>query len=484
MRAAHREHPMPQPRFFMIPDIPIRQKGGLRMPARSSPDSEAMLTGSVPRAVLRLALPGLAAMLFSSFCTLLDVLLLARHSPQAAAAAALCFPLLTAQQAVGFTLGMGAGSHISRAIGSGDLQSARHAAATALFLSLLLGTLLCTGLFALAPLLLWLGADADTLPAALPYARLLLLASPFSCGSLVMGSLLRAQGRAVANLLAYAVSGMLGAALDLWLIPGLGAQGAGVSVLSREAAAFLLFAALTYIRPGSVRPMPRDITLQPWVFAAILRSGLPTLLRQLCASLAAVLTSRACRAFGPDALAGVGLAMRAQTLVFSAVIGFGQGFSPLCGVCFGAGRMDRVREAYRFCMRVLIAALSVAGAAALLFAPAFLAFFRPEGPTAAIASAALRAQGLAFAFQGAVVLMNMLAQSMGCMVRASLTAVSRQGIFLLPLLLTAPRLFGLYGLILCPAAADVLSCLFCYAVTRPLPARPGGVDKAPAPGLQ
>ena len=443
------------------------------MPACSSPGREAMLTKSVRSLTLRMAAPSLAAMLATGFCTLLDALLLARQAPQVSAAVGVCFPLLTAQQAVGFTLGMGAGSHASRKIGEKDPESARQAGGTALTLALALGLMLLSGIFLLTPLLALLGAQADTLPYAFPYARYLLLSSPFACVGLVLSSLMRAQGKAPANMLAYAASGAVGAALDLLLIGrmGLSVHGAGVSLLAREILAFALLA-LFFLRGGdALRPAPRDFIPRLRALPDILRSGVPTLLRQGAASLSGALLSRVSSGFGAPVLAGMGLAVRAQALITSAAIGFGQGFSPVCGVNFGAGRMDRVCEAYRFCMRLMIAGMLIAGVAVFCASDALLALFRAKPEVAALAGQVLRAQSAVFFCQSAVILMNMLTQSMGAAVRASLVALSRQGIFLIPLLLILPRAFGLPGLILCQSAADVLAALFSFLITRPLLSR-------------
>ena len=103
--------------------------------------------------------------------------------------------------------------------GGDNEKSARQCAASALLLAALLGLLmLAAGLFLLSPLLTLLGAEADVLPHAIPYARALLFASPFSCTGLVLSSLLRAQGKTPANMLAYLVSGAAGAVLGFALI--------------------------------------------------------------------------------------------------------------------------------------------------------------------------------------------------------------------------------------------------------------------------
>ena len=447
------------------------------MPNRFTPDRETLLTGDVRMLTLRIAAPSLAAMLATGTGTLLDALFMASGSPDAASAVSVCFPLLAAQQAIGFTLGMGAGSHVSRSLGAGEQVNAQKAASSALAFSLILAaSLLAAGFFFLQPLLTLLGTPQSVMPHAAVYARFLLLAAPAACASLVLSSLLRAQGKTPANMRAFLSSSAAGAALGYLLVKrlGLGVWGAGVSLLARELLALLLltFAALRTDIP--VRPSLRGVTFAPWVYPALLRSGLPTLMRQGLSSVSSLMTSRIAAGFGPAALAGIGVAARAGALVSSAAIGFGQGFQPICGFNYGAGRLERVREAYAFCLRVVVIALALIGAAFFFFGGALLRAFGTAPDTAAAALFSLRAQSAAFFAQGAVIMMNMLLQSMGKTLRATLTATSRQGIFLIPLLLILPRFFGLTGLVLCQSIADMLALGFSYLLTR----RGAGVDKA------
>lgn len=428
-----------------------------------------LLAGSVPSLILRIALPSMAGMIASSLCTLADALLLSRGSTQLSAAVSVSFSLLTLIQALGFTLGMGAGSFVSRSLGRGDKPAAYAAASTAFFTALLLSALLCAfgALFAV-PLVRLLGSPEEIVPAAAAYARYVLLSGPLLCMSLVLSSLLRAQGKTVPNMLAFAAGAAVGIPLEILLVRvlSLGVHGGGVSMLVREAVtlAGLSFAALRGRR--LVRPRLRGIALRVRVFRDIMRSGLPTLLRQGLMSVSSVLLTRQSAAFGAATLAGMGLCVRAAALVSSAVIGFGQGFQPVCGCAFGAGDMARVRAAYRFCLRWVVLALCLLGAAVFFLARPLLALFRPETDVLAVASDALRAQSVVFFAQGAVIMMNMLTQALGLTVRASLVAASRQGFVFIPLLLLLPRLMGQRGLILCQSASDLLSLLLCALLTR------------------
>lgn len=433
-----------------------------RLPAR-----EALLTGDVRPVILRLGAPCVLAMLSSSAGALLDAFFVAGSGEASVAAVGLSTPLTTLLQAVGFTLGMGAGSFASRSLGAGDEESARRAASSALLAALLLPAALCAaGLCFMRPLLALLGATPATFDPGARYARYVLLSGPLLCANLVLGSLLRGEGRVWAHCAASLSGGALGAALG-WALTarlGWGLRGVGVAMLAREALTLAALAAST-ARSG-LRPSPRLATARPAVWADIMRSGLPTLLRQGLAGVCGVLLNRQSAAFGEAALAGMGLAVRALAPITSAVIGFGQGFQPVCGFACGAGDAGRIRDAYRFCQKTACACLALAGAALLPLAGPLLAASGAPEAAARFGARVLRAQAPALFAQGAVILMNVLTQSMGQTVRASLIATSRQGYLFIPAALLLPRLFGETGLALCQTVSDLLALPVCLLLAR------------------
>ena len=432
-----------------------------------APARREMLEEDAPRLILRLCAPSVLAMLASSLGALFDALLVSRSGAAMTAAVGVSFPLLAALQAIGFTLGMGAGSFISRSLGRGDAQAARQAASCALIAALALSAALgALGFCFSGPLLRLLGATDAVLAPGVLYARYVLLGGPLLCASLVLSSLLRGQGRAWPNCFAYAGGSAVGL-LVCWLLVarrGMGLHGAGIAFLAREGVTLLALA--LFMRRGELRPCARLFTLRPAMWADIMRSGVPTLLRQGLISVCGVLLSRASGAFGETALAGMSLAVRALSPVTSAVIGFGQGFQPVCGFATGARDFARVRRAYRFCQTVACAALAAVGAALFCFAPALLLLTGAQAEVAAFGARVLRAQAPVLFAQGAVILMNMLTQSMGQTVRASFVATSRQGYVFLPLLLLLPRLWGETGLVLVQSVSDLISLPLCLLLTR------------------
>lgn len=431
--------------------------------------AHAVLTGKIPMLILRSAAPSTAAMIAAGLPQLLDALLLARCGAAQSSAAAAGYPILMMIQTIGFTLGMGAGSSISRSLGKNDRENALRAASTAFFLSVLLAGALCSlGFIWAGPLSRLLGADNQALGDASLYIRYVLLTGPLLCMNLVLSSLLRAQAQTLPYMIAYLIGAAVGCPLQFILIAALnmGVTGSGVAMLVREAVVSTALLPCVFLRGKKLRPRPGLFSLSLPVLSDIMRSGAPTLLRQGTTSLSSALITRTASVFGNSALSGLGLAMRAASLISSAIIGFGQGFQPVCGIAFGANDLKRVHEAYRFCQRFLFAALLAVGAAVFAWTEHVLSVFSPDPQTAAVAAFSLKAQSVTFFAQGAVIMMNMLVQSMGLTGRASLIATSRQGYALIPLVLILPRIFGLPGLLLSQSSSDIVSLLLCFPLTR------------------
>ena len=320
-----------------------------------SVEKKTWLAGDVRRLTLKIAAPSVAAMVASAFCSLLETLILGRSDAQLSAAIGACFALTALEQTVGFTLGMGAGSSVSRCLGCGSSGRALRSASVGFFSALAISCVFpVIGLFFAAPALSLLGASAGGSSGTV-YARYVCLCAPPLCGSLTLSSLLRAQGKTLPNMASYAVGSILGAALlyIFCVLLNFGVHGAGAAMLIREIAIFAILLFSLCRDASLIRPRLRCAKPTLPVLLEIMRSGLPSLLRQGTTSLSAVLLSRICAGFGAHALSGMGLAVRVCTLYSSALIGFGQGFQPVCGVNLGAGKLSRLwRNPCAECRRV------------------------------------------------------------------------------------------------------------------------------------
>ena len=391
-----------------------------------------------------------------------DTYFVGRISTQATAAVGLVFSVMAIIQALGFFCGHGSGNSLSRMLGAGRMQDANEMAATGFALALLLGAAvaLVGNLFA-GPIADFLGATDSACADTVAYMRIILLGAPFMMGQFVINNQLRFQGSAM-----YAMVGlMVGAVMNIGLDPllmftfGLGVRGAAIATVMGQLSSFL--ALLVGSRRGeNIRLDLRRVRLNGKNLLEITNGGMPSLARQGLAAVSTLLLNRFARVYGGDAaIAGMSIVTRILMLNVSVLIGFGQGFQPVCSFNYGAGLCRRVREGYFYCLKFGTLMMTIAGALCVAFAPSVVGFFRDDPAVIPIGARALRWQASVLPLLTTSILTNMLLQSMGKGIKASICSSARNGIFFIPLILTLPHFFGLAGVEMTQAWADVLAFL-------------------------
>ncbi len=416
----------------------------------------------VPKLIGRLSVPTILSMLVTGIYNTADTFFVGRISTQATAAVGLVFSVMAIIQAIGFFCGQGSGSYISRMLGAEKKQEANEAAATGFALSLILGVIVAAAgnIFA-EPLGYSLGASKTTIHDTLSYMRIILIGAPFTMAQFVINNQLRFQGSAV-----YAMVGLLaGAIINIGLDPLLifvfhmGVAGAAAATVAGQFISFLVLL-IGSSKGDNIRLKARNVRLNRHYLGEIINSGSPALFRQGLAAVSTLLLNQTAGQMGGDAaIAGMSVVTRVLMLLASALIGFGQGYQPVCGFNYGAKLFSRVKEGYFFCVKVGTAILTAGSALCLIFAPQIISFFRDDPEVIKVGSVALRAQAISLPLMATIVITNMMLQSMGKGVKATITSSARNGIFFIPLILILPRLFGLFGVEITQAIADLFSFL-------------------------
>lgn len=424
----------------------------------------------VNRLIPRLAVPTIISMLITSIYNMADTFFVSQLSTSASGAVGVNFSLMAMIQAIGFTLGMGSGNYMSRMLGAKEQDKAQKACSTAVYTAFAFGLLLAVlGIANIDKMVRVLGATETIAPYAKDYGRYILIAAPYMTVSFVFNNHLRSQGNAALSMIGITTGGILNVILDPVLIFGfnLGISGAAIATIFSQFVSFIILLTLV-VRPQNVlKPLPKYFTFQGWVYKEILSAGMPTLGRQGLASVASVLLNVAASGFGDAAVAAMSIVTRIMMFINSALIGFGQGFQPVCGFNFGAKRYDRVLEAYFFCRRVALVFLLTMGI--IMFAistPIMHLFRKDDAEVIRIGALALKMQCCLLPFQSYVIMGNMLAQSIGYSFRATLTAISKQGLFFVPAILILPKLFGVTGLQLAQPVADALTFVLTYVIIK------------------
>lgn len=414
----------------------------------------------VDRLVWSLAIPTIISMLITSIYNMTDTYFVSQISTSASGAVGVAFALMAIIQAIGFTLGMGSGNYISRLLGQKNRQYASQVAATGFFTALILGaTLAVVGLLSLQPLVYALGATDTIAPYAKDYIKYILLGMPYMAASFVLNNILRFQGSAFYAMLGIAAGSLLNIVLDPLLIFGFG-MGTGGAALATIISQLVSFGILLYNteRFGILKIRFKNFTFEWKIYKEILRGGLPSFYRQSLGSIAMVALNFSTGPYGDSAVAAMSIVNRVFFFAISAMLGFGQGFQPVCGFNYGARKYRRVLDAFWFCIRTSAVALVAISVVIFAFSSQIMSLFRKEDiDVITIGARALRFQCIGFPLSAWVIMTNMLLQTIGKGTQASIIAISRQGLFFLPAILLLPHVMGITGVQISQLVSDILS---------------------------
>lgn len=428
---------------------------------RTMPRDKRMRDEPVERLIPELAVPTIISMLITAIYSMADTYFVSQIGTAASGAVGILFSAMTMIQAVSFTIGIGSGVNISKRLGSGDRKEAGILAANGFFAGLIIGLAIAVfGIMNLHRLVMLLGSTESIAPYAEDYAKYVFAAAPFMMCSLIMNNMLRFQGLAFYSMLGIATGGVLNMLLDpiLIFVLGLGTAGAGIATGLSQLVSFSILLFMTNSRRETIKIRMSDFRPDIARYSQVFYTGMPSLARQGIGAVSNVILNTIAGGYGDAAIAALSIVFRFVMFINSVVVGFGQGFQPVCSFNYGAGSYRRVKAAFWFCVKVSTVILLLLCIAAMLFSGKIIALFRRDDmQVIEIGTFALRIQLLTMPLWGFYTMSNMFSQSIGYGFRSAIISCARQGICLIPVLLIAPALFGLRGLEISQPLADVLA---------------------------
>ena len=426
---------------------------------------QRMTQTPVGKLIRTLSVPTIISMLVTSIYNMADTFFVSKLGTSASGAVGIVFSLMAIIQAVGFTFGMGSGSWISRLLGAKEEEKSKEVAATGFYSAIFLGIVITViGEWKIDELMRILGASETILPYARDYATYILLAAPIMGSSFVLNNILRSEGHAKFAMIGITTGGVLNILLDPIFILnfGMGIKGAALATALSQLVSFLILLSYFVMNKTTTKLGIHRLSRNPGVYYQILKNGLPSLSRQGLASIASILLNKQAMIYGDAAVAAMAIVSKIFMMIFSVMIGFGQGYQPVVGFNFGAGKMDRVKESLKYTLRVGIIGMSCAAVALFFAATRLMGIFISDDPAVIkIGTMALRAQAISMPLIPIGTVSNMTYQAVGKAWRATIMSSMRQGIFFIPLIFVLPAVFGLGGVVVTQASADVLTALIC-----------------------
>ena len=421
-----------------------------------------MTTTPVEKLICSLAGPTIVSMLVTSFYNMADTFFVGKIGTSATGAVGIVFSVMAIIQAFGFFFGHGSGNYVSRKLGEKDFEEASRMAATGFVSAFLAGlVIMIVGLIFLEPLCYLLGATPTILPHAKSYLRIILIGAPYMTAALVLNNQLRFQGSAFYGMIGITSGAVLNIVLDPLFIYvfHMGVAGAALATIISQFVSFLLLLRGTGTG-GNVHIDLRKFSPSIQRYKIIINGGSPSLCRQGLSSVSTACMNLMARPYGDAAIAAMSIVMRITNFAASIMTGFGQGFQPVCGFNYGARKFRRVQNGFWFCVRlstVFLLGMSVLG---WFGASGLVALFqREDQEVIAFGTRALRFQCISFPLLGWITMCNMMMQTIGKGVRASIMAMSRQGLFFIPLVIVLSSRIGFLGVQMSQPISDVLSFL-------------------------
>lgn len=420
---------------------------------------EKMLNEPVELLVCKMAVPTIITMLITAFYNMADTYFVGKIDTVSTAAVGLALPLMNIIQAIGFFFGQGSGNYMAHKLGEGDTDSAAKMSDTAVILSTISGLIMAVFcLMFIRPLSMILGAKSEELiRISSDYIIVLLIGFPFVMTSFTMNNQLRFQGNAFRGMVGMATGSILNVILDpiFIFVLKMGFTGAAVATVSSQIVSFIVLLVMS----GRLPFRKLNFMLNGEIAMALFQFGTPSLFRQGIASVANASLNNVAGLYGEAAIAAASVVNRIIMLGASAVIGFGQGFQPVCGFNSGAKRYDRVHKVFVFCIKAMTIFMLCFGAFTFIFAGQLVAVFRDDPAVIEAGIPLLRAQSITLITHGVIVMTNMLMQNMGRTFIATFLSVARQGCFFIPLVFFLSSHFGLFGLQITQASADMLTLI-------------------------
>ena len=452
-------------------------------------------TMPIPRAVLALSVPTVLSSLVMVLYNLADTYFVGMlDNPVQNSAVTLAAPVLLAFNAVNNLFGVGSSSMMSRALGAGDLDTVRRSSAFGFYCALICGalfSLLATVLR--APLLAALGAAGETAAPTLEYLRWTVSfgAAP-AILNVVMAYLVRSEGAT----LHASIGSMSGCALNIVLDPifilpwglDMGAAGAGLATFLSNCFACLYFFVLLFIRRESTYVCIRPAMARPRkeLVKGVLGVGVPASIQNLLNVTGMTVLNNFTAAFGPDAIAAMGISYKLNMIPMYVAMGISQGLMPLVSYNYGSGNVSRLKKAVLFAGKISLSFMAVVSVSYFFASGTLIGMFMKTEAVVAYGSRFLRYMCVAQPFLCLDFLAVGVFQACGLGQYALLFAILRKIVLEIPALYILNYFFPPYGLawaqtvaevVLAAAAVAILMRLFRRMGEEGTPLRPRAAKK-------
>lgn len=425
--------------------------------------TKAFIQDSVPKSVLKNAVPAIMTMLMVFVYNIADTFFIGQtHNDYMVAAVSICTPVFLIFTALGTLFGIGGTSVISRALGEKREEYAKKVCAFCLWACIVVGAVV-TALFwiFMDQLLALLGAGPETSEYARTYLTIVAGCGIFSIISNCYCNIIRAEGKSTVAMGGTMLGNLINVVLDpiMILVFGWNVAGAAIATVIGNFCGALFYLIYFWRGKSMLSIRLRDAAIGDGIMRNVLAIGIPASLGNLLMSVSQMITNSQMASYGDLDVAAYGVASKVLMIAASIGVGLGQGLQPLLGYCYGAKDMKRFRSCLKFSALFGTGLCLVLAVVCMAFAGPIVSLFLTE-PSALSASVVFTRILFSTSWLFGIFFscMNAL-QAMGAAKASLIISASRQGIIYIPALFVMGAILGKSGLVWAQPVADVLSTI-------------------------
>ena len=427
-------------------------------------------TEKIERLLARFAIPSIIAMLVSALYNIVDQVFIGWSVGMLGNAATnVAFPLTITCTGLSLLCGIGGAANFNLCMGRGDEERAERFAGAAIGMMVILGVVLCLGVrLFLKPLMLAFGATADILDYSLTYTGITSLGFPFLILTTAGSNLIRADGSPRFSMLCTLTGAIINTILDPVFIFGfdMGMAGAALAtILGQFVSGLMVIGYLRHFKTVHLRRASLRPSLSYW--KAILSLGIAPFFNQMAMMVVQIVMNNVLKHYGGASaygseipLACAGIIAKVNMIFFSIIIGISQGIQPIISYNYGAHNFHRVRDTYKKALTIALG-ISICSFLCFQFFPRQIIGFFGSGSEEYFQFAEEYFRiFLFFTFINAIqpITANFFT-SIGKAIRGVFLSLTRQIIFLLPLIVILPMFLGIDGVMYSAPIADFIAAV-------------------------
>jgi putative MATE family efflux protein len=425
--------------------------------------SEELGTQDIKKLLIKQAVPSSIGILFMSVNILIDTIFVGQWiGSLAIAALTVVLPITFLISSLGMAIGVGGGSVLSRALGSNDREKAKNVFGNQIMMTLLLSTFFAIiGLIFSQQMLLLFGAKGTIMEPAKEFFIPIIISVPFLALCMMGNNIIRAEGKAKFAMVAMIVPAFSNIALDIIFIKwmNLGVLGAALATSISYFMCFL-FVLWFFVSKSELQLKARHFKFQIPILKEITELSFVTFSRQGVVSLLAIILNHTLYIYGGEhSITVYGIISRMLMFALFPILGITQGFLPIAGFNYGAKNTKRVHESVVISIKYAALLATVIFVMILFFAQSIVTVFTNDPKVIAQTPNALRWVFAASPIIAIQLIGAAYFQAAGKAKKALLLTLSKQGFFLIPLVLILPHFLGIFGVWIAFPIADVLSTL-------------------------